>query len=140
MCWGMIGWGWKGPIFMWDAECKAERKDAMEEITVINAEREKEEGILNDGWNWERGVERTSGTRTHCRTGQIIPQTYLGKKNKIKRIRRGDGKVANSSGYVKHVARPLLWAECHRRMTANPNFILMDDNAATHHSEYTKPL
>ena len=27
MCWGMIGWQWKGPFYIWSAETEEERED-----------------------------------------------------------------------------------------------------------------
>ena len=36
MCWGAIGWGWKGPFFIWPAVTKEEKKEAKEEIANIN--------------------------------------------------------------------------------------------------------
>src|SRR5204862_2871924 len=39
--------------------------------------------------------------------------------------------------YVKYVARPILWPACKERLAGNPNFMLMEDNAAAHKSWYT---
>ena len=36
MCWGMIGYGWKGPFYIWDTETEEEKKEAMEEIDQLN--------------------------------------------------------------------------------------------------------
>ena len=36
MCWGMIGYGWKGPFHIWIAETTEEREKAMEEIHSMN--------------------------------------------------------------------------------------------------------
>ena len=38
---------------------------------------------------------------------------------------------------MQAVARPLLWPECHLRLLANSNFVLMEDNALSHTSHYT---
>lgn len=66
-----------------------------------------------------------------------IPQTWRGKKFKITKIKRGDGKGIHSWRYVKHVARPILWPECRRQLEQNPNFVLMEDSAPAHDSDYT---
>lgn len=36
MCWGMVGWGWKGPFYVWEAETKEEREEAEKMIKEIN--------------------------------------------------------------------------------------------------------
>ncbi|KAG0638678.1 hypothetical protein HOY80DRAFT_1077327 [Tuber brumale] len=36
MCWGMIGWNYKGPFFIWEEESQQEKKEATEEIDLIN--------------------------------------------------------------------------------------------------------
>ena len=36
MCWGMIGYGWKGPFYVWDIETEEEKKKAMQEINELN--------------------------------------------------------------------------------------------------------
>lgn len=58
-----------------------------------------------------------------------IPQSWHGKKFKIEKYKRDDGKGIDSWRYVQAVARPLLWPECHLPLQANPNFVLMEDNA-----------
>lgn len=40
-------------------------------------------------------------------------------------------------GDVKHVAKPLMWPECHRQLQHNPDFILMEDGASCHSTNYT---
>lgn len=42
MCWGMIGYGWKRPFFVWDPESDEEKKIAEREIARINAEMKAE--------------------------------------------------------------------------------------------------
>ena len=37
MCWGMIGYGWKGPFYVWEVE-PDEKKEAEAEVARINAE------------------------------------------------------------------------------------------------------
>ncbi|RPA98213.1 hypothetical protein L873DRAFT_1770172 [Choiromyces venosus 120613-1] len=33
--------------------------------------------------------------------------------------------------------RPLLWPTCKERIRQNPNFLLMEDNAPAHYSDFT---
>ena len=37
MCWGMIGYGWKGPFYVWEVETDEEKMEAEAEIARINA-------------------------------------------------------------------------------------------------------
>ncbi|KAF8243093.1 hypothetical protein K440DRAFT_562754 [Wilcoxina mikolae CBS 423.85] len=39
--------------------------------------------------------------------------------------------------YVKHVAIPLMWPECHRQLQRNSDFVLMKDGASPHTANYT---
>ena len=66
-----------------------------------------------------------------------IPQTWRGKKFKIQKLKRGEGRGIDAWRYVKHVARPLLWPECRLLLIRNPDFILMEDNAPAHNAFYT---
>ena len=50
MCWGMIGYGWKGPFYVWDSETDAEKKEAEREILRINTEMVTEAGERNRRW------------------------------------------------------------------------------------------
>ena len=50
MCWGMIGYGWKGPFHMWETETEDERKKAMIEIVHINGEMVDEAERANAEW------------------------------------------------------------------------------------------
>ena len=36
MCWGMIGFGWKGPFYVWDTETEEEKQVAIREIDELN--------------------------------------------------------------------------------------------------------
>ena len=50
MCWGMIGYGWKGPFHVSETETEEERKEAEIEIARINAEMErKPTGQMQNG-------------------------------------------------------------------------------------------
>ena len=57
MCWGMIGWGWKGPFYVWETETSEEREEAALAIALLEEGREAEEKRLNEEWNeseeWE---------------------------------------------------------------------------------------
>ena len=39
--------------------------------------------------------------------------------------------------YVKHVVVSLVWPECQRRLQDNPEFVPMEDGAASHSAQYT---
>ena len=36
MCWGMIGYGWKGPFYIWNTETEEEKQEAIKEINRLN--------------------------------------------------------------------------------------------------------
>ena len=148
MCWRMVGWGWKGPFYVWEAETKEERQEAEEIIRELNEASAMKEEELNQEWRsspeWsdlrvvelaaaakQRAAEKRGAAKTR------IPQTWRGKKFKIDKLKRGDGRGIHSWRYVKHVARPILWPECQRQLQQNPNFVLMEDNAPAHDSDYT---
>ena len=38
MCWGMIGYGWKGPFHIWMTEPEEEKEQAIKEIDRLNKE------------------------------------------------------------------------------------------------------
>lgn len=50
MCWGLIGWGWKGPFQLWSSETDKEREKAAREIAKLNSEAAIEEAWLNAEW------------------------------------------------------------------------------------------
>ena len=50
MCWGMIGWQWKGPFYIWTTETEEEKEEAIREITRLNSEAGIEEARLNNEW------------------------------------------------------------------------------------------
>ena len=139
MCWGMVGWGWKGPFYVWEPETKEEREEAEEKIKEINKENMEKEVELNAEWKasqeWQdlRVKELAAAAKQRAAEKQRaakaqVPQTWRGKKFKISKIKRGDGKGVDSWRYVKHVARPILWPECRRQLQLNSNFVLMEDN------------
>ena len=123
----------------------------MKKIAKINAERQSEEDRLNQMWEnseeWkqlrEDELQAIRIQRAAEKRGALkirMSQTYRSKKHRIEKIRRGDGKGVDSWRYVQHAAEPLLWPECHRRLAMNLNFILMEDNAAPHQSDFTTTL
>ena len=149
MCWGMIGWGWKGPFHVWESETEDEKEEAAKTIAILEAERLMEETQLNEAWReseeWaqlkivEQGAYRIQRQleKHENAAKRRIPQTRRAKKYKIEKYKRGDGNGVDSWRYVKAVARPILWPECHRQLEQNPLFILMEDNAPSHSSHYT---
>ena len=50
MCWGMIGWGWKGLLYIWEAETKKEREEAVSQIASLNKLAKEKEDQLNMAW------------------------------------------------------------------------------------------
>ena len=50
MCWGMIGYGWKGPFYVWEVETDEEKKEAEAEIARINAEMVAKADEKNRQW------------------------------------------------------------------------------------------
>ena len=148
MCWGMIGWNFKGPFYVWTPETDEEREEAIREITRLNAASHEEADRLNAEWRasstWKelKALELAAARRQRQaeKNGAAkvkIPQSWHGKKYKIEKIKRGDGRGVDAWRYVKYVARPLLWPECHRQLALNPDFILMEDNAPCHAAHYT---
>jgi transposase len=149
MCWGFIMWNYKGPFYVWDPETKEEREAAAIEIPKLNAEHAEEEKRLNAEWKatkeWQELRERELKEAREIRAaakakGEKAPkttQTFRNKKHKIAKVKRGKGKGIDSWRYVQNGCRPVLWPECKRLTAENPNFILMEDGAASHGSEYT---
>jgi len=149
MCWGMIGLGWKGPFHVWKAETDEERNEASAAIAILEAQRVAEEDVLNSTWKssaeWRElnqreqaadRIERYEEKYNNSPPVRIL-QSWNGKKYKIAKYKRGEGKVVDSWRYVQAVGRPLLWPECYLRLQANPNFVLIEDNAPSHTSHYT---
>ena len=148
MCWGMIGYGWKGPFHVWDLETPEERASAEIEIEKYNTEIMAKCERLNSEWRasteWPllrtQELKEARIQREAERNGaphRKVTQSWRGKKFKIEKLTRGDGKGVDAWRYVKHVAKPLLWPECCRQLQHNPNFILMEDGASCHTANYT---
>ena len=148
MCWGMIGWGWKGPFHIWDSESKEEREKAKIQIASLNQAAQAKEDQLNRTWQtspeWKELRQQELQAARELRqqalhTGEKVKtvQSWWGKKFKIYKLKRGEGKGVDSWRYVTKLARPILWPECKRRLADNPSFILVEDNAACHDSDWT---
>ena len=62
ICWGMIGWNYKGPFHIWEKETKEEKAEAAEKIKVLNAGWAAEQKWLNEEWKaseeWRELTER----------------------------------------------------------------------------------
>jgi len=149
MCWGMIGYGWKGPFYVWDSETDAEKKEAEREIVRINTEMVTEAEERNRQWkasaefaelkkhekaayDAQRNAEKNGASKKR------ITQSWRGNKYKIQKIQRGKNtRGVDAWRYVKHVAAPLMWPESLRQLERNPNFLLMEDGAPSHSANYT---
>jgi len=149
MCWGMIGYGWKGPFYVWDPETEEEKEQAEEEITCLNTEMEAEAAKANHIWRnspeWaqirlqeltaarvQRAAEKNGAPK------KTIEQSWCRKKFKVEKIKRGEHvRGIDAWRYVNHVAKPLMWPECHRQLQQNPSFVLMEDDASPHTANYT---
>ena len=148
MCWGMIGWGWKGPFHIWESESKEEREEAAKQIALLNQAAQEKENNLNTIWRsseeWRQLRHQELQVARELRqaalqSGEKVKtiQTWRGKKFKIHKLKRGDGKGVDSWRYVTMLARPVLWPECRRHLAENSSFVLMEDNAACHNSDWT---
>jgi len=70
-------------------------------------------------------------------TPRKVTHSYKCKKFKLKGIPKGNKGGIDAWRYIKHITRPILWPACKERLAVNPDFILMEDNAASHHCWYT---
>jgi transposase len=150
MCWGMIGWNYKGPFHIWEKETKEEKEDAQKQIKALNAGWIVEQKRLNDEWKtteeWRQLKERELKMAREAKAAAKLEgekcaktkQSWRGNKYQREfKLQRGDVKGIDSWRYVTVLGRPILYPECKRRMGLNRNFILMEDNAAAHNSEWT---
>jgi hypothetical protein len=149
MCWGMIGYGWKGPFHVWDPETEEEKQEAESEILRINTEMEEEAEKANA--IWRDSAEWATLRLQELATAQIqrqaekngapkkkVDQIWRRKKFKVEKLKRGEHiRGVDAWRYVKHVAIPLMWPECHRQLQQNPDFVLMEDGASPHTASYT---
>lgn len=149
MCWGMIGYGWKGPFYVWEPETEEEREEAEIEIARLNAEMEEEAKKDNATWRaspeWaalrKQELEAARQQRAAERAGGLkkkMPQTWRGKKFKVEKLKRHEHtRGVDAWRYVKHVAKPIMWPECKRQLQQNSDFALMEDGAASHSAHFT---
>jgi len=148
MCWGMIGWGWKGLFWVWEHETTEEKEEAAKKITAYNEKSSEEETRLNNAWRatgeWrELKEQELAAARTARalakRTGAKVKttQSWRSKKYKVRRIKRGEVRGVDSWRYVTALARTLIWPTCHERLAENKEFLLMEDNAPAHDSDFT---
>ena len=119
MCRGMIGYGWKGPFYVWEVETDEEKKEAEAEITRINTEMVAKADEKNRQWaappEWaelkERELAAAKAQRRAEENGapkQQVPQSWRGKVDKIKRgenIREVDEWRCQACGRTSDVAR-----------------------------------
>ncbi|RPB00568.1 hypothetical protein L873DRAFT_1897545 [Choiromyces venosus 120613-1] len=148
MCWGMISYGWKGPFWVWESETEEEKVTATSKILRYNENCGEEESRLNTAWRaseeWKESPreELANAHEAHLLASLAgvktkTTQSWRGKKFKIKKLKRGDSKGIDSWQYVTDLARPLLWPTCLARKLVCPDFLLMEDNAPAHDSDFT---
>jgi hypothetical protein len=148
MCWGMIGWNFKGPFHVWEQETKQGKEAATREIAELNKTLTNEADRLNAEWKtteeWQQlrqcELKATAQQRTVEKNGAPkakISQAYQHKKFKVQKLKGGDAKGVDSWQYVKHGAQPLLWPTCQNHQENNPSFLLMEDNGPCHDSNFT---
>ena len=145
----MIGYGSKEPFHVWETETEEERREAEIEIARINAEMVEEADQANAEWGaspeWlalrEQELKAARLQRAAEKTGapkKKTPQSWRGKKFRVDKIKRAEHtRGVDAWRYVKHVAVPLMWPECQRRLQDNPELVLMEDGAASHSAQYT---
>jgi len=151
MCWGMIGWNWKGPFHIWAKETKEEKAEATRAVGEWNKEAARKEDQLNAEW---RGTEewrvlkevelaalraaKSLRAAAKVRGEKLtVSPSWRAKKFKIVHAQRKDAKGIDSWRYVTALCRPLLWLACHEQRVLNPHFLLMEDNAPSHNSSFT---
>ena len=72
----------------------------------------------------QRAAEKRGGPK------KKIVQSWRGKKFRVEEIKRGEhARGVGAWRYMKHVAAPLMWPECLRKLQRNPEFVLMEDGA-----------
>jgi len=148
MCWGIIGYGWKGPFHVWDPGTEEEKQEAESEILLINTEMEEEAEKANA--IWRNSAEWATLQLEELATAQIqrqaerngapkkkVDQIWRRKKFKVDKLKWGVHiHGVDAWRYAKHVAIPLMWPECHRQLQQNPHFFLIEDGASPHTASY----
>jgi len=149
MCWGIIGYGWKGPFHVWDPGTEEDKQEAESEILLINTEMEEEAEKANAIWRnsaeWATlQLEELATAQIQCqaeRNGapkKKVDQIWRRKKFKVDKLKWGEHiHGVDAWRYVKHVAIPLMWPECHRQLQQHPDFFLMQDGASLYTASYT---
>ena len=139
----------QGPFYIWSTETDEEREEALRQIAILNGEIDVREKALNAAWKttaeWrelrEHELQAGREMKAAAKLAGTLPgkatHSYKGKKFKLNNIPKGKKGGIDAWRYIKHVARPLLWPACKERLAVNPDFILMEDNAASHHCWYT---
>ena len=113
MCWGMIGWNYKGPFHIWEKETVAEKAAAAEKIAALNAGWQAVQTRLNAEWKkteeWRQLRERELKAAQEARVTAALKGEKCGKAtqsfrgNKYKKehnLKRGDVKAIDSRRYV----------------------------------------
>ncbi|RPB05353.1 hypothetical protein L873DRAFT_1785580 [Choiromyces venosus 120613-1] len=110
MCWGMIGWNWKGPFHIWAKETRVEKEEATRAVCEWNKEAGRKEDELNAVWRgteeWRELKEvelaalraaRSLRAAAKERGEKItVPQSWQAKKFKIVQAQRKDAKGIDS--------------------------------------------
>jgi len=149
MCWGLIGYEWKGPFHVWDPETEEEKQKAESEILYINTEMEEEAEMPNA--TCRNSAEWATLWLQELATAQVqhqaenigapkkkVDQIWWCKKFKVEKLLPGEYiHGVDAWRYVKHVVIPLMWPECHHQLQQNPDFVLMEDGASPHTASYT---
>jgi hypothetical protein len=67
-----------------------------------------------------------------------VDQIWRRKKFQVEKLKRRELiREVDAWRYVKHVAIPSMWPECHPQLQQNPDFVLMEDGASPHTASYT---
>jgi len=64
-------------------------------------------------------------------------QSWRSKKGNVRWFKRGEVRGVDSWRYVTALARTHIWPTCHERLAENKEFLLMQDNALAHDSDFT---
>lgn len=121
---------------------------AASKILSYNENCGEEEFRLNTAWRASEELKEIQrGELADAREARLLAsltgvktkttQSWRGKKYKIKKPKMGDSKGIVSWRYVTDLAHPLLWPACHARKLVRPDFLLMEDKAPAHDSDFT---
>ena len=90
MCWGMIGWGWKGPFHIWESESKEEREEAAKQIALLPQAAQEKEDNLNT--IWRSSEEWRQLHHQELQAARELRQAALQSGEKVKTIQTWRGK------------------------------------------------